>query len=99
MVMACRDMDACEEAKNRIINDSFNKSVECKRLDLASLKSIREFASDYLSSKFCCVSCALVIPIPYFVFLRPQGTCACTQFLVSPSTRVNKSTGHYRPTT
>ena len=50
VIMACRDMKKCEEACAEIIEATYNKKVFCKKLDLASLESIREFADDIKAS-------------------------------------------------
>lgn len=50
MVMACRDMNACSEARKEIVNETFNKNVECMECDLASLESIRKFVNEINSS-------------------------------------------------
>lgn len=44
--MACRDMKKCLEAREDIINHSYNKNVECMLCDLASLESIKNFADN-----------------------------------------------------
>lgn len=44
--MACRDMEKCEKLREEIIKKSYNLNVHCKKLDLSSLKSVREFAED-----------------------------------------------------
>lgn len=43
--MACRDMDKCEEARKDIVLDSKNKYVYCRKCDLASFKSIKNFVN------------------------------------------------------
>lgn len=42
--MGCRDMEKCEAAAKEIRGKTLNHHVYACRLDLASLKSIREFA-------------------------------------------------------
>ncbi|XP_035828274.1 retinol dehydrogenase 13 isoform X2 [Aplysia californica] len=44
IIMACRDLDKCEIARKEIVLETANKSVECRKLDLASFASIRAFA-------------------------------------------------------
>jgi NAD(P)-dependent dehydrogenase (short-subunit alcohol dehydrogenase family) len=46
VILACRDMSSCEEAKNEIITKTFNKKVKCLPCDLASLQSIKEFVDE-----------------------------------------------------
>ncbi|CAD7013863.1 unnamed protein product [Ceratitis capitata] len=45
--MACRDMQKCEEAREEIVLETFNKHVYCRQCDLASLESIRKFADNF----------------------------------------------------
>ncbi|CAF1491833.1 unnamed protein product [Adineta ricciae] len=44
VIMACRDMKKCEEAREKIVVDSFNTNVVCRECDLASIESIKNFA-------------------------------------------------------
>ena len=46
VIMACRNLRKAEEALKEIVQKSGNKNIVAKRLDLASLKSVREFAED-----------------------------------------------------
>jgi len=51
LVLACKDMKKCMEAKYEIIDETWNKSVECIKCDLSSLKSIDEFVETFRKSK------------------------------------------------
>lgn len=44
IIMGCRDMEKCEAAAKEIRGKTLNPHVYARRLDLASMKSIREFA-------------------------------------------------------
>ncbi|XP_028719082.1 retinol dehydrogenase 13 isoform X2 [Peromyscus leucopus] len=44
IILACRDMEKCEAAARDIRGETLNPRVRAQHLDLASLKSIREFA-------------------------------------------------------
>ncbi|KRY47086.1 Retinol dehydrogenase 13 [Trichinella britovi] len=44
VIMACRDMEKCKEERRNIILQTRNKRVVCRHCDLASLKSVAEFA-------------------------------------------------------
>ncbi|XP_072171697.1 retinol dehydrogenase 11-like [Diadema setosum] len=46
VIMACRDLKKAEEAQLWVIRESGNKNVVVKKLDLASMRSIRDFAAD-----------------------------------------------------
>lgn len=46
VIMACRSLDKAEAAKKEIVDETGNKNVVAKYLDLASLKSVRDFAAD-----------------------------------------------------
>ncbi|XP_026478050.1 retinol dehydrogenase 12-like [Ctenocephalides felis] len=42
--MACRDMERCEKAREEIVLETKNKYVYCRKCDLSSLNSVREFS-------------------------------------------------------
>lgn len=44
IIMGCRDMEKCEAAATEIRGKTLNPHVYARRLDLASMKSVREFA-------------------------------------------------------
>lgn len=44
VILACRDMDKCLEARKDIALESRNKHIYCEECDLASQESIRDFA-------------------------------------------------------
>uniref|UniRef100_A0A2C9L2Z7 Retinol dehydrogenase 13 n=1 Tax=Biomphalaria glabrata TaxID=6526 RepID=A0A2C9L2Z7_BIOGL len=52
IILACRDMDKCELVKKEIISETANKSIECRKLDLASLDSVRAFCETINASKY-----------------------------------------------
>lgn len=47
VVMACRDMEKCEITRSEIVIDTRNKYIYCRKCDLASQKSIREFVDQF----------------------------------------------------
>lgn len=51
MILACRDMDRANNAAEDVRNQSGNGNVIVKKLDLASLQSVRELANDVLASE------------------------------------------------
>lgn len=52
MILACKDMKSCADAKEEIIKDTFNKNVDCLECDLASLESIKNFVSSIEKSRY-----------------------------------------------
>lgn len=42
--LACRNMDRCEKTRNEIVSETNNTNVFCRKCDLSSMKSIREFS-------------------------------------------------------
>ena len=44
VLLACKDLKACQETRKKIIADTGNRHVICRECDLASFDSIRKFA-------------------------------------------------------
>ena len=51
VILACRDMEKCEAAAKDIRGETLNPHVRAQHLDLASLKSIREFARKIIKGR------------------------------------------------
>ncbi|CAB0031934.1 unnamed protein product [Trichogramma brassicae] len=47
VIMACRDLFKCEQAREEIVFESKNKFVYCRKCDLASQESIRDFVKQF----------------------------------------------------
>ncbi|XP_036162548.1 retinol dehydrogenase 13 isoform X2 [Myotis myotis] len=52
IILACRDMEKCEAAAKAIRGETLNHHVNARHLDLASLKSVREFAKKIIEGHF-----------------------------------------------
>lgn len=52
IILACRDMEKCEAAARDIRGETLNHHVSARHLDLASLKSIREFAAKVIEGRW-----------------------------------------------
>lgn len=52
--MACRDMRKCEEERKNIVLDTRNKYVYCRKCDLESMESIREFVTKFKEQEERC---------------------------------------------
>ena len=69
VIMACRDMDKAEKAAKSIRGKTGNSDVLVRKLDLASLKSVREFCSEINGSESkvdVLINNAGVMRCPYF---------------------------------
>ncbi|XP_060145638.1 retinol dehydrogenase 13 isoform X3 [Globicephala melas] len=51
IILACRDLEKCEAAAKEIRGETLNHRVNARHLDLASLKSIREFAAKIIEEE------------------------------------------------
>lgn len=46
VILACRDLKAAYEVREKIVEETFNTNVVVKHLDLGSIQSITKFAQD-----------------------------------------------------
>ncbi|ESN93390.1 hypothetical protein HELRODRAFT_88758 [Helobdella robusta] len=51
IIMACRDMEKCARVSQELIASTSNVNIYCRKLDLASLQSIREFVQSFENSE------------------------------------------------
>lgn len=51
MILACRDLKSAYVVREEIIEETYNRNVDVKHLDLSSLDSIADFSSDIIRSK------------------------------------------------
>ncbi|XP_025104046.1 retinol dehydrogenase 13-like [Pomacea canaliculata] len=51
VILACRDLEKAEQARAEIVLETANRSVVVKKLDLASMGSIRAFAKDIIANE------------------------------------------------
>ncbi|XP_049643020.1 retinol dehydrogenase 13 [Suncus etruscus] len=51
VILACRDLDKCEEAAKFIRGETLNRRVSARQLDLASLQSVRDFAAKVIQEE------------------------------------------------
>ena len=51
VIMACRDMKKCQEVLTEIVEQTRNRNIHCRHVDLSSLESIRTFAQKFNESK------------------------------------------------
>ncbi|KAG8228465.1 hypothetical protein J437_LFUL009330, partial [Ladona fulva] len=47
VIMACRDIEKCEKAREEIVLETKNKYIYCRKCDLSSQESIRNFAERF----------------------------------------------------
>ncbi|XP_054938330.1 retinol dehydrogenase 13 isoform X3 [Physeter macrocephalus] len=59
IILACRDLEKCEAAAKEIRGETLNHRVHARHLDLASFKSIREFAAKIIEGPSTSLQMAL----------------------------------------
>ena len=68
VILACRNETKAEAARTEIVAETGNENVEVRKLDLASLQSVRDFAKKFNQGKSYCRSqnCNFVYPVYFF---------------------------------
>lgn len=51
IILACRDLEKAEQAKNDLIKDTGNQNIICMELNLSSLESVRGFVKSVLTTQ------------------------------------------------
>ena len=73
VIMGCRNMELCEIVCASIIEETCNRNVICRKLDLASLASVREFADSINSSKYVCLFVlSAIVPLIRITIINKQ---------------------------
>lgn len=49
VIIAARNMEAANEAKQQILNENASARIDILKLDLSSLKSVKAFADNFLA--------------------------------------------------
>ncbi|KAK1321358.1 hypothetical protein QJS10_CPA03g01537 [Acorus calamus] len=83
VVVAARNMDAANEAKQSILKDTPNARVDVMKLDLCSLKSIRAFADQFLA-----------LHLPLNILINNAGVMFCPYQLSEDKIEMQFATNH-----
>jgi len=51
IIMACRNLDKANEARDEIVSETGNQNLVVMKLDLSSLQSVRDFAKEFLAKE------------------------------------------------
>jgi len=82
--MACRDMKKCEEERKNIVLDTKNKYVYCRKCDLESMESIREFVSQFRATEEKCD-----------VLINNAGVMKCRKMLTKDGIEAQIGVNHF----
>ncbi|KAK1271988.1 hypothetical protein QJS04_geneDACA022352 [Acorus gramineus] len=83
VVIAARNIDAANEAKQSILKDTPNAHVDVMKLDLCSLKSIRAFADHFLA-----------LHLPLNILINNAGVMFCPYQLSEDKIEMQFATNH-----
>jgi len=86
VIMACRDLKKCEEERQKIVLDTRNKYVYCRRCDLASFQSIRDFVTQFNKQEEKCD-----------VLINNAGIMKCRKMHTQDGIELQLGTNHMGP--
>jgi NAD(P)-dependent dehydrogenase (short-subunit alcohol dehydrogenase family) len=55
VILACRDVDKADEVRRDVVSSDSDGNAVIMKLDLSSMKSIKQFADEFNRSKCTCV--------------------------------------------
>lgn len=84
VILACRDMKKAEKARDYIVKESGNDKIKCMQLDLASFKSIRSFANEFLATG-----------LPLHVLVNNAGVLAVEKSLTEDGLEMTIGVNHF----
>ncbi|EEF31050.1 short-chain dehydrogenase TIC 32 B, chloroplastic [Ricinus communis] len=83
VIIASRNLDAANEAKKLILKDHENARVDVLKLDLASIKSVREFADNFIA-----------LDLPLNLLINNAGIMFCPYQLSEDGIEIQFATNH-----
>ncbi|KAK6140167.1 hypothetical protein DH2020_026165 [Rehmannia glutinosa] len=83
VVIAARNMDAANEAKQFILKDNKNARIDVLKLDLASVKSIKAFADSFIA-----------LNLPLNILINNAGIMFCPYQLSEDGIEIQFATNH-----
>lgn len=84
--MACRDLAKCEEVRREIVLDTRNKYVYCRKCDLGSFNSIRDFVNQFNKQETEC-----------HVLINNAGVMNCRKMLTKDGFESQLGINHLGP--
>ncbi|KAL3839557.1 hypothetical protein ACJIZ3_024148 [Penstemon smallii] len=83
VIIAARNIEAANKAKQLILKDNENAKIDVLKLDLASLKSVKEFADDFIA-----------LNLPLNILINNAGIMFCPYQLSEDGIEMQFATNH-----
>ena len=84
VVIATRNLKQAQEVAQRLMKETGSNKIEAERLDLASLKSVHEFAKNFLAKKR-----------PLHILVNNAGVMACPLSYTEDGLEMQIGTNHF----